>query len=85
MDPEALADALLAALDASLAKGMDPDVKAFSVEFNDAGDASIKSTSGAGKAFELVVTAAEMAEALDAELDDAMPAPDAAPIGEVAA
>lgn len=76
MEPQDLADAVLAILDASLAGGMDPDVKSFSFDISDAGDVAVKSTSGAGKVYEGTVTAAQIAETLDADMaEDAAAAP----------
>ena len=76
MEPNDLADIQEAALDAALAAGMDPDVATIAYSFDaKTGDAKVTSTSAAGKAFELVVTAAEIADALDADVsEDAMDA-----------
>jgi hypothetical protein len=84
MDPQELADVIEAVLDAALAGGMDPDVAEVSVAFDKAsGDATVKSTSGAGKSFELVVAAADIASAMGADV--AEDAADAAPAEMVAA
>lgn len=88
MEPQDLADVMEAVLDAALASGLDPDVAEYTVSFDKAsGDASVKSTSGAGKAFTLAVSAAEIASALDADVaEDATDMPKAdAPSAEVPA
>lgn len=79
MDPQTLADIQEAALDAALAAGMDPDVAEISYAFDKAtGDATVKSTSGEGKTFELAVSAADIASALGADVaEDAAEAPPA--------
>ncbi|MBL0219653.1 MAG: hypothetical protein IPQ07_38035 [Myxococcales bacterium] len=71
-----------AVLDASLAGGMDPDVAEITIGFDPkTGDASVKSTSGSGKAFTLAVPASDIASALDADVaEDAGEAPAAAPV-----
>lgn len=84
MDPQTLADVQEAALDAALAGGMDPDVAEITYSFDaKTGDATVKSTSGAGKSFELVVPAADIASAMGADV--AEDAADAAPAEMVAA
>ena len=85
MEPDDLADAMMAILDASLAAGMDADVKSFAFEVSADGDVAVKSTSGAGKAFDLAIPAADMAEALDGEIDAPAPKDDAPPAKDDAA
>lgn len=78
MDPETSADSTLAILDLSFAAGMDPDYAELHIVLDKkTGDVAVKSVSGADKPFDLAISAADMADALDAELDDAMPAADA--------
>lgn len=88
MEPQDLADVIEAALDAALAAGLDPDAAELSFAFDaKSGDVSIKSTSGAGKSFDLVVPAADIASALDGDMaeDGAEAAPADAMPAEVAA
>lgn len=69
MEPQDLADIQEAALDAALAAGMDPDVSEVSYTFDPkTGDVSVKSTSSAGKVFDVVIPVADIAAALDADV-----------------
>lgn len=72
-DPEMSAEIILAVLDAAFAAGMSPDIKSFSVEFSDKGDAAVKATDSAGNAFDAAVSADDLAAAMDLEPADGEP------------
>lgn len=80
MEPQDLADVMEAVIDCALAAGMDPDVAEVTVSFDKTtGDAAVKSTSGAGKAFECSCPAADIAAALDADMAEDAGGMDMAP------
>lgn len=79
MDPQTSMDMTEAVMDAAFAAGMDPDFSELHILVDKAtGDATVKSTSGEGKTFELAVSAADIASALGADVaEDAAEAPPA--------
>lgn len=67
MEPDMVLDVVSVVVSAALDAGMSPDAKSLALEIADSGDVALKAVAADGTAFDLVVPAAEIADALGME------------------